>query len=49
MGDELRTTVIQLTTKKKGYVAGDYVYMQNIMQYLMTLCPNLFVNNAVTS
>ena len=49
MGDELRTTVIELTTKKKGYVAGDYVYMQNIMQYLMTLLPNLFVNNAVTS
>ena len=37
MGDELRTTRIELTVKKRDYVAGDYTYMQNIMQYLMTL------------
>ena len=49
MGDELRTTRIELTVKKRDYVAGDYTYMQNIMQYLMTLLPNLFVNNSVGS
>ena len=41
MGDELRTTTIELNPPKRDYVTGDYVYMQNIMQYLMTLLPKL--------
>ena len=49
MGDELRTTTIELNPAKRDYVTGDYVYMQNIMQYLMTILPNIFVNNTVTS
>ena len=48
MGDELRTTTVELNPKRADYEDGDYLYMQNIMQYLMTLLPNLFINNDVT-